>query len=131
MISDTEFEFIKPKRNFYTQNEVQPSVGDSGAPVFAYKHPRKNKTKKKDKDQEVSHAFLVGVTSVSQFLAEQSQRPKSDKREWMSEQVMLHWVHFAIHSFSIMKMVSRVWPILGWISNRIKDKPHVCIEKLD
>ena len=89
MISDTEFQFIKPKRNFYTQNEVQPSVGDSGAPVFAYKHPKKrNKKKDKDQEQEVSNAFLVGVTSVSQYLAEQSQRPKSEKREWMSEQVM-------------------------------------------
>ena len=86
MISETEFEFIKPKRNFYTQNDVQPSVGDSGAPVFAYKHPKKKKKDKKDQDS-VSHAFLVGVTSVSQYLAEQSQRPKTEKREWMSEQV--------------------------------------------
>ena len=36
MISETEFQFIDKKQEFYTQKQTQPSVGDSGAPVFSF-----------------------------------------------------------------------------------------------
>ena len=88
--------------NRFGPSQIQPSVGDAGAPVFTFKgfqhyfySPRYTYLeppadgKMKDKDsKELRHAVLVGVISTSQYLAEMSSQDASHTRKQMSEQVV-------------------------------------------
>lgn len=103
MLSETEFQtdpFIGTKR--YGPSEIQPSVGDAGAPVFAF---LKNKTEK----NHLSNAYLIGVVSLSQILGEKNlEKTTETKNQWTTQ------------------MVSRVQPVIKWIRKKIR-KNHECI----
>ena len=78
--SETDFQpdpYIGGGRK-YGPSEIQPSVGDAGAPVFSFRNNSENK---------LPNAFLLGIVSLSQILTEQNQEKITDLKNRWSKQV--------------------------------------------
>ena len=76
----------------------------------------------------MKHAVLVGVISTSQHLAEMAIQETSTSRKQMSEQVS-DQEHYRVTLTFIVKMISRVQPVLDWINFHIQSG-HECVPKL-
>lgn len=81
-------------------------------------------------ERGVKHAVLVGVVSTSQYLAEIRGQETSTHRRQMSEQVSHHKSTSRVTNFTlIVKMISRVQPVLDWINFHIQSG-HECVPKV-
>jgi len=108
---DGKYSPVENKDKNYGSNAIQPSVGDSGAPVFTFIDDVWGEGESKRK---VSAAVLLGIISESQYKTLNDKKfASSEEREKMSDQV-----------------VSRVLPVMKWIKKHIS-KDHYCIEKGD
>merc|ERR1712025_1306262 len=93
MKSDTEFVREEPEGKRYGLNQLQPSVGDSGAPVFTFKENRNKYSDYNDDGKvkfrdDIKHAILIGIISQSQYLAEAAQDDEGEERQQMSDQMI-------------------------------------------
>jgi len=98
---------VKNHEQRYGLSAVQPSVGDSGAPVFTFMDVPGDDGSTRQK----TAAVLLGIISESQYKTlNDKEFASSEERDKMSDQV-----------------VSRLVPVMKWIKKHIS-KDHVCIE---
>ena len=93
--SETDFQpdpYIGGGRK-YGPSEIQPSVGDAGAPVFSFRNNSENLQANFLTDKylfladKLPNAFLLGIVSLSQILTEQNQEKITDLKNRWSKQV--------------------------------------------